>query len=153
MNRESIFQSDSLDADWLPDLNIIYYIYKGELIYEASQNAYKIGGQMIAQYGIDSIHGIIGDFRQVTKFPNTNITSVQKESKKVNKEHDMSSFGVALFVKNMMQETFVKVTTQVSGTEHRSQVVYSLDEAFKFLTNYREQHAKQENAVSDDESN
>jgi len=152
MKRESIYESDLIDADWLPEHNMLYITYKGELVYESTQRAYQIGGQVLIERGGDSFEGIIGDFRQVTGFPNTNISTVQKNSKQANKQHDMSAFGVALLVENMMQETFVKVTMEVTNTSYHSRIVHSLDEAFEFLQDYRAKHAQPQHNASDEKN-
>ncbi len=140
MERESWHTSDSVEAYWYPATSVLLVIYKGTLLPEATTTAYKIGMDVIAKYGAERLRGIIGDFTGVTYFPNANLSVANSQSKRVNKSENLSHVAVALLVSTLMQERFVWLTAQINGTDYRSKIVYSMEQAFAFIDDYRKSY-------------
>lgn len=139
MNREILHEDKKVDAYWLPEPGVLHVAYKGELLPESTLIAYKLGGDLLAKYGNDGsrYRGVIGDFRQVVKFPNSNIVITRGQSQKVNTEYDLSRLAISLLVTNLLQERFVKMTNEVSGTTYRSKIVHTFKDALDFIETYR----------------
>lgn len=137
MERELLHASDNIDGYWYPTVRVLLVIYKGELLPESTFTAYKIGGEIMAKYGVHQLRGIIGDFSRVTHFPNANLTVVHNQSKRLNQSQDLSHIAVALLVSTLMQERFVWMTAKTNGTTYRSKIVRSMEEAFAYIDDYR----------------
>lgn len=137
MERELLHTSDNIDAYWYPTARVLLIIYKGELVPESTFTAYKLGGEIMAKYGVQQLRGVIGDFSRVTRFPNANLTVAHHQSKRLNQSQDLSHVAVALLVSTLMQEKFVWMTAKTNGTDYRSKIVRSMKDAFDYIDTYR----------------
>ena len=130
--------SEALDL-WFDETTRIYHVtYKGKLVPDSSVKAYSRFGNLVAERGLDAIWGAIFDFRPVTEFHNTNLTTTQNQSRQANRQYDLSRLPVALVVDDFYKEQMVRVSARVNKVEKRTRIVYSTEEALKFFEVFHE---------------
>lgn len=121
---------------------VVEVTYYGHITGDVTRDVY---GWMMGQakiYGIETIRGGKFDFRQVTKFDNTNLRTVKQSSSNMNRAYDMSHIAVALITSTAAQEQMVSIGMQVTPQEQRKRLVRSAQEAYHFIDEYEQQYAK-----------
>ncbi|PJF44773.1 MAG: hypothetical protein CUN55_02195, partial [Phototrophicales bacterium] len=117
--------------------------YLGLLDGQMASQVYAVFYQLLETVSVEEIYGIVLDFRDVKRFDRTNLTATRQESRTLNKTYDLSRIPVAMLVKNLMQEQFVKISSKITGTEHRVRIVWTEEEMRAFFSNFHASLAAQ----------
>lgn len=131
-----LFMHERFESFWLADLRIIHGIYKDPVTGESSSIGYQafITNQGLIG-GLARLRGVILDFREVTRFDNSNLVVTRNQSRAVKSSNlDLKPIAVALLIKTPMQKSFVGLTMQ---PEERTKMVWSWEEALAFINTYR----------------
>ena len=89
---------------------ILYHIYSTIVTPKSTNEIYATGIQLITRVGVDNLHGIVLDFRRVTRFEKGHMEAVQRESQHANQQFDLSNIPIALVVDTPLQEQIVNFT-------------------------------------------
>lgn len=114
------------------DTHYVHVTYRGELTPQITAEFYSWLGQLADLIGIENVHGATIDFRQVTKFHQQNLYTAYRESRSANRTMDMSHIGVGMIVESK-QEPMVRLSMNLTGQVERMRIVYSPEEALKFI--------------------
>lgn len=136
MDTQILFESDQLRAAWHPESGLYWASYAGILDGATASQVYSVFHELLESVPVSDIYGIVLDFRAVTRFHQTNLTATRRESRSINTEVDLSRVPAAMLVSNLMQEQFVKVSSKITGTEHRVRIVWSEDEMEAFFSSF-----------------
>lgn len=86
--------------------------------------------------------GSIYDFRDVTEFANSNISSTARQSGQVNQQMDLQNHPVAIIAKDAIQSATLTVTMRVSGQQDRKRIVRTEADAIAFIEEFHARSAE-----------
>ena len=86
--------------------------------------------------------GSIYDFRDVTEFANSNISSTARQSEQVNQQLDLQNHPVAIIAKDAIQTATLTVTMRVNGQQDRKRIVKSETDALAFINDFHARSAE-----------
>lgn len=144
MTPQIVHRSNRLEIDYYPDAKQLHARYIGLLDGQLSSDTYAAFFAFFDTHGLESVKAITLDFRQVTKFHQTNLSATRRESRTANTHYDLSRIPVALLVMNHTQEQFVKVSSKITGTETRVRIVWSEEEAAAFFDEFHFSNSEEE---------
>lgn len=143
MEPTVLLEEPNLFIRWLPEERLYWARYLGLLDGQMASQVYAVFYQLLETVSVEEIYGIVLDFRDVKRFDRTNLTATRQESRTLNKTYDLSRIPVAMLVKNLMQEQFVKISSKITGTEHRVRIVWTEEEMRAFFSNFHASLAAQ----------
>jgi uncharacterized protein YggU (UPF0235/DUF167 family) len=85
---------------------------------------------------IDVLDGAVFDFRDVTQFDNSNLTSAQRRSEAFNSKFDLSRIPAALIVGDSYQQRMMRISLNISPQQNRKRIVSSVEDAIKFIREF-----------------
>ena len=115
--------------------------YFGDLAEETPQLFYKWLDQLHEAIGIKNVHGAIFDFRKMTKFHESNLSSTVKESRSANRNIDMSHLPVVFWVQSAYQEEIARILIKLTPQKNRRTFARSEEEALAFIEAWHREHA------------
>jgi hypothetical protein len=136
-------ETENVQADYDAEAKILRVTYKGVLTPQVTVEFYTWLGGIMQQNPtlILEALGSIFDFRQVTDFKSSNITTVRKQSQTVTQNPEAKNHPVALVVETIFQERMVSVTLKMTEQQDRKKVVNSIEEAQDYIAAW---HKKQQ---------
>lgn len=144
MSDLPILDTPNVKAHFDARQGISFITYRGDIEAQYTEQVYDWVRDVVPLIGPDATHGVVFDFRDVTRFAPSDISTAQRESKAINQEYDNTTHPVALIVDTFYQEQVVRVTTKISPQEDRKTIVHSMEEALQFI---EEWHAEQEHST------
>ena len=135
-----------LTAYFDPTSRLTHVIYRGSMTAKMTIDVYRWiidFANHLAESERKKVRGSIYDFREVTGFSDYSISTVQRESKQLNFNLDVSKIPVALLVESMMQENMIRVAMKVTAQEYRKRIVFSEEEALAFFEEFHASLASQ----------
>jgi hypothetical protein len=128
----------SFDASYDNETGLLRVLYKGTLTPDVTVQFYRWLGEVISKHPgeLHKVRGSIYDFRQLTGFSSSNLTSAQRQSQQLNSKADMSHIPVALIAKDRMQAELLRVELKISPQQERKALVWSEDEALAFISRF-----------------
>ena len=146
---ESI-QTDTLETVFDEATGIAYGTYKGELTPDLPAQAYAWFIRIVqAGVPLESVKGVIFDFRAVTTFHPTNASTTQTKSRQIKKQMDISHIPVGLVVGTRYQESMVRVSQGANRVQDRTRIVWSMEEAVKFIQDFHKADATAKSGESE----
>ena len=138
-------ETENIQAHYDTEAKLLRVIYRGILTPQVTVEFYTWLGTVMQQNPllINEALGSIFDFRQVSDFKNSNISTVRKQSQSVSQNPDAKNHPVALLVETIFQERMVEVMMKMTEQQDRKKVVKSIEEAQDFIAAW---HKKQEEA-------
>jgi hypothetical protein len=133
-------QIETSEAFYDDALRLVVVKYRGVVNSMVTAAVYGWVLELVANVPIETSRGSIYDFREATHFDNTNLRTVQRSSKKINVQVDVSNHPVALLVSNMLQEQMVRVSMKITPQEERKRIVKSEQDALAFINDWNEKH-------------
>ena len=145
MNLPDPIVTDEFEARIDAESTIMTVTYRCTLSPELTTGFYKWMMGVAQDYPelVTATRGSIFDFRQVTEFVSSNLSTVRRESKKAGQDRDLQNHPVALVVETLMQEKMVGLTMKLTEGQNRKRIVRSMDEAQGFISKW---HAERETA-------
>lgn len=143
MTKEKL-QQERVEAYYDEEKKVAYIIYSGILGAEDSASAYQWLAELIAEIGIENIHGEIFDFRKVRQFQPDNLIDARKNSRKLNLRVNIHSTPVAMIVRDAVQEEILRGPMRNVPENKRKRIVQSEDEAFAFFREWHQTHVTDE---------
>ena len=115
--------------------------YRGELTPDLPAQAYAWFIRIIqAGVPLESVKGVIFDFRAVTVFHPTNVSTTQNKSRQIKQQMDISHIPVSLIVATRYQESMVRVSQGANQVKDRTRIVWSMEEAETFFKEFHAAH-------------
>jgi len=142
MNLPQI-NTPSLTAYYDDTSKLTHVIYRGQMTAQMTIDVYRWILSLAAYIDVADVRGSIYDFREVPNFDRYSLSTVQRESRNLNFNLDVSNIPVALVVKNLIQESMVRIGMKVSPQEHRKKIVMSEADALQFFATWHAEHGKQ----------
>ncbi len=132
-------ETDPFTAWYDTEEGILHVNYRGVLTPEATVQFYRWLGGIIQRnpQEVGRAKGSIYDFRGVTGFDKSNLTSAQRQSKQLNMQVDMSGHPVALLVETALQERILIVELSISPQQDRKRIVRTEAEALAFIDSFQ----------------
>ncbi len=87
------------------------------------------------------VRGAIYDFTAVTEFSSANLSTVQRESRNINQQYDLSQVPSVFIVSNLYQQRMLHTYFRITKDEERKRIVHSEAEAFAFLDEWHRKRA------------
>lgn len=140
--------NDDIGIDYHENTRIFYVTYKGELTPDKTVLAYRWFDQLVAEIGLLTVYGAVFDFRLVTRFHESNLAIVQRESRNINIRQDLSSLPVAMIVDTFFKEQMVRITMQINQTEHRTRIVHDEEGVLAFFKEYHANRSASDSELS-----
>lgn len=131
-------EQDNLFAHFDEVKRMAFIVYQNALTPQVTTVAYEWLNHLVET--TTDIRACFFDFQQVRRFESSNITSAQRRSENLNREHDISKIPVALVVDNAYQEQMVKTTLKMSPQQDRKRIVRSYAEGFQFVQAFHDEH-------------
>lgn len=128
--------ADQATAVYDPETRIVTIRYKGDLDAAITIQVYDWLDRLYHEVGLETIYGQIFDFRNVTRFDPTNLTTARRTSAKMNMAQDTSQFPVALIVANREQEETLRGPMRIPEGHQRKRIVWSDEDALAFINNW-----------------
>jgi hypothetical protein len=137
--------TENVRADYDAEAKLLRVSYKGILTPQVTVDFYSWLGTVMQQNPtlINEALGSIFDFRQVTDFKSSNISTVRKQSQTVTQNPEAKNHPVALVVGTIFQERMVAVMMKMTEQQDRKKVVNSIEEAHDYIAAW---HKKQQEA-------
>lgn len=134
--------TDNIDGYFDADTRILHIAYRGKLTPQITRDVYGWIARLIASANgnINLALGSIYDFRNVEEFDSHTLSTTQKSSTQINREAELRYHPVALIVKNMLQQQYVRLTMKVTPQEDRKRIVHSEEEAQEFIQRFCEKY-------------
>ncbi|RMG83051.1 MAG: hypothetical protein D6712_13665 [Chloroflexi bacterium] len=137
--------SDDLTAYFDDEHYITYVVYRGVLTDQQTLRVYAWMGELLkaaiaAGLGLNDLYGSVYDFREVTNFKQYNLSTVMRESQKVNTKMNLSHVPVALLVQSPLQEELLRIALKLTPQDYRKKVVHSEQEALDFIEQWHHEH-------------
>jgi hypothetical protein len=124
------------------DVNRLAYItYYDTLTGDVTADVYAWMFRVCDHYGTKHIHYCVFDFRRVTRFDHGNTRKIGQSSGQMNVSYDLSHVPVPLIVHDG-NEQLVRMAMHLTPQEKRKRIVKSLDEAWTFMNEYRQEFSK-----------
>lgn len=136
-----VLDLENVSAYFDPEKNVSFVTYKGKIGSYTTKKFYDWVRELLKIIEAERTYAVIFDFRQVTEFDQGNLITVKRQSDSISRKEVQINHPVALIVESIYQEKMVKISMQLSKTETRQRVVYSMDEAWLFIKNW---HAARE---------
>ncbi|MDX2137184.1 MAG: hypothetical protein SF123_03745 [Chloroflexota bacterium] len=133
--------SDTVTAYFDEDTRILRIAYHGVMSPAVTAEFYQWLGSVIKQYPakVVTARGSIYDFRAVTEFANSNISSTQRQSQHVNQQVDLQDHPVAIIAKDALQTALLSATMKITGQQDRKRIVRNEQEAVSFIEAFHRQ--------------
>ncbi len=130
--------SEHIAAYYDEERQILRVKYLGVLTPAVTAEFYQWLGSIIkAQPAkVMTARGSIYDFRDVTEFANSNISSTARQSEQVNQQADLQNHPVAIIAKDAIQSATLTVTMRVSGQQDRKRIVKTEADAIAFIDEF-----------------
>lgn len=131
-------EHDDLVAYFDDEIGISLITYGGTITADTIGRVYRWVEALLQQIDPASTRGVIYDFRDVREFHPTYLAAVQRQSKRMERDHDNSGHAVALIVDTLYQETMVKMSAQLGAKSSRPRVhlVNSMEAALTFIDDW-----------------
>jgi hypothetical protein len=133
-------QVDRAKARYDQEQGITYITYEGELDGTVTVQVYDWLDELYKAVGVEKIYGQIFDFRNVTRFDQSNLTTARRTSNRMNMIQDTSQFPVALIVNDHAQEEILRGPMRIPSGHVRKRIVWSEDEARAFLDEWNREN-------------
>ena len=140
MNVEPL-KTDNVTATFDPETGIARVVYKGNLTPGITAHAYGWVINSAFQVGVEKIYGGYFDFREVAKFMVENVRTVKRAHEAKPPEVDFSRVPTGLIVKNLYQESMVRVSMRVNEQSTRFRIVNTEEEALQFFEEWHQQNS------------
>lgn len=134
-------QTEQINAIYDEANRLLRVTYFGDLAPETPLLFYQWLDHVHEALGIKNVLGAIFDFRQMTKFHESNLSTTIKESRSANREIDMSHLPVVFWVKTAYQEEIARILIKLTPQKNRRTLAYSEQEALAFIANWHQEHA------------
>jgi hypothetical protein len=136
--------SDHIAAYYDEERHILRVKYLGIMTPAVTSEFYHWLGSMIKSYPtkVMTSRGSIFDFRDVTEFANSNISSTARQSEQVNQQTDLHNHPVAIIARDAIQSATLTVTMRLSGQQDRKRIVKSEAEALAFIDDFHAHNAE-----------
>jgi len=136
------FKTDSIDAYYDTEEKLLVVAYHGVLSAEITSQFY---GWLVSTMKenpalVSEARGSIYDFRGVTDFQSSNITTARKESTTVSQTVDVRDHPVALLVETIFQERMVNSTMRLTQQLDRKRIVHSIEDAKAFIDEWHKEN-------------
>lgn len=130
--------SEQITARYDAQTRILHVTYRGVLTPAVSAQFYNWLTEQARTHPevVSTALGSIYDFRQVTRFESTNISSAQRQSQQVNREFDFSHHPVALIADTLYMQQLLAVTMKITPQMERKRIVSSPEEAVEFISSF-----------------
>lgn len=136
-------EKEQVSAFYDTEAKLLRVTYRGVLSPQISTEFYAWLGTAMQTNPtlILEAKGSIFDFCQVTDFVNSNLSTVRKQSQNLSQSSDdVKNHPVALVVKTALQERMVSVTMKLTPQNDRKKVVYSIEDAQKYIIEWHKKH-------------
>jgi hypothetical protein len=124
---------DNANVVYDPTSHIITVTYQGVLDGNVTADVYHWLEELYKTISVNEVKGQIFDFRQVTRFDDSNLTVARRASNRMNMIQDTSQFPVALIVANPEQEEVLRGPMRIPEGHQRKRIVRSQQEALDFI--------------------
>jgi hypothetical protein len=133
--------SESINAYFDEDRKILCVTYRGVMSPAVTAEFYQWLGSIIRDNPakVGTARGSVYDFRNVTEFANSNISSTQRQSQHVNQQVDLQDHPVAIIAKDALQTALLSATMKITGQQDRKRIVRSEQEALAFIDAFHRQ--------------
>jgi hypothetical protein len=131
---------DQASAYFDEDTRIVHITYHGVLTGDVTHQVYDWLDELFRQVDLNTIHGEIFDFRQVTEFDQSNLKAARKTSSRMNMKIDTSHLPVALIVGDFYHKEILHSAMRISPEHTRKRIVWSDEEALDFLAEWQKNH-------------
>lgn len=127
--------TEQVSAHWDAELRVARVVYRGILSPAVTMAFYDwmLGNAAeILDKGV-VVRGGVYDFREVTDFQSTNMSTTVRASQNANRQYDFSKIPSAFIVANDYQDRTLRIYLKITPQEHRKRIVKSEAEALQFL--------------------
>jgi hypothetical protein len=134
--------SENIDAHYDEEQCLLFVRYRGVMSPAVTAQFYHWLGDVAKQHPqkVMAARGSIYDFREVTEFATSNLSSTARQSEQVNQQIDLHNHPVAIVARDAMQVALLTVTMKVSGQQDRKRIVRSEEEAAAFIETFHRTH-------------
>ncbi len=129
-------QGDGFSLQFDPETGIMRAAYSHYVTANSVAALYQAGMQIVTEFGIESIRGLILDFRQVARFHRENLFTVQSESYRLNSAVPMDDLPVSVIVATPLQQQIVRTSLNTTPGRDRKRMVETLEEALAFIADW-----------------
>lgn len=119
------------------EARIVYVEYQGQLSGDVTVAVYEWLDALFHEIDLQTIHGEIFDFRQVTEFDQSNLKAARKTSSRMNMKVDTSGIPVALLVSDFYHQEILQSAMRISPEHVRKKIVWSEEEALAFINEWK----------------
>lgn len=132
---EFTLKTDEIDAHYDTEEKLLIVAYTGILSADVTSQFYSwlVSTMKENPTLVGEARGSIYDFRGVTDFQSSNITTTRKQSTTVNQSVDIRDHPVALVVETILQERMIASTMRLTQQTDRKKIVYSIEDAKAFI--------------------
>jgi hypothetical protein len=140
----AVLDTESVRAEYDAEAKILRVSYSGILSPEVTNQFYGwlIPTMQNNPHLVTEARGSIYDFRQVKDFKSGNMTTARKQSQNASQSGELKNHPVALLVETPLQERMVSVMMKLTEQTDRKQLVYSVEEAQDYITEWHKKHQK-----------
>jgi hypothetical protein len=137
-----VLDTETVRAEYNAETKILCVTYFGILSPDVTNQYY---GWLIPimqnhPHLVTEARGSIYDFRQVTDFRSSNITTARKQSQTASQSAELKNHPVALVVETPLQERMVSVMMKLTEQTDRKKLVSSVEEAQDYITAWHKTH-------------
>jgi hypothetical protein len=129
-------ETEQASAYYDPESGIVFVAYSGVLTSEPAKEVYAWLGKLLQEIDINSLHGQVFDFRNVSEFDNSNLKTARRTSNRMNMSVDTSHVPVALLVSDPYHQEILLGSMRISPENVRKKIVWSEDEALEFFASW-----------------
>lgn len=122
---------------------IVHIAYQGALSSDVTVQVYDWLETLYDAVGLDTLYGQIFDFREVTEFDESNLSTARRTSSRMNMRMDTSHVPVALIVGDFYHEEILRGAMRIPPEHARKRIVWSEDEALAFLQEWHKNQSEE----------
>jgi hypothetical protein len=138
-------KTEQVHAEYDAETKILRVTYTGELNPDVTNQFYAWLLPMLQKqpHLVTEARGSIYDFRGVTDFKSSNMTTARKHSQTATQQNmELKKHPVALLVESQLQERMVSVMMVLTRQSDRKKLVYSLAEAEQYISDWHKKDAE-----------
>jgi|SRR5579859_1874299 len=141
MNKPYSLEIDGAFGQYDEAKQVVFVVYSGHLTAAITTKVYDWMTDLLEKELVkpSQISGTIFDFQKVTDMEDSNTVIAQEQSEKLNKKFDLSTIPVALIVGYNDLRGKLQGILDRSPQPERKRIVLSIDEAFEFLKQFKQQ--------------
>lgn len=139
MDAVNALKNEQVQAEYDAEKKILRVTYSGELSSDVTNQFYAWLLPMLQKQPqlVTEARGSIYDFRCVSDFKSSNMTTARKHSQTATQQNmELKKHPVALLVESPLQERMVSVMMLLTRQSDRKKLVYSLEEAEDYISDW-----------------